>query len=35
MPTGFKGWVVAGLGFALGVALAQVVVGTAGRALKG
>lgn len=35
MPSNFKGWVIAGLGFALGVAAAQLVVGVAGRGLKG
>lgn len=34
MPSNFKGWVIAGLGFALGVAVAQVVVGAAGKALS-
>lgn len=35
MPSGFKSWAIAGLGFALGVAAAQILLGTAGRALKG
>jgi hypothetical protein len=35
MPSNFKGWVIAGLGFALGVAAAQLVVGVAGKGLKG
>jgi hypothetical protein len=35
MPSNFKGWVIAGLGFALGVAAAQIVVGSAGKALRG
>lgn len=34
MPSNFKGWVIAGLGFALGVAAAQLVVGVAGKSLK-
>lgn len=35
MPSNFKAWVIAGLGFALGVAAAQLVVGVAGKGLKG
>lgn len=35
MPSNFKGWVIAGLGFALGVAAANVLVGVAGKGLKG
>ncbi len=34
MPSGLKGWVIAGLGFALGVAFANVAVGTTARALR-
>ncbi len=34
MPSNFKGWVVAGLGFALGVAAAQLVVGVASKGLR-
>lgn len=33
VPSSFKGWVIAGLGFALGVAAAQLVVGTAAKGL--
>jgi hypothetical protein len=33
MPSNFKGWIIAGLGFALGVACAQIVVGTAAKGL--
>jgi hypothetical protein len=35
MPSGIKGWAIAGLGFALGVAAAQLLLGIAGRGLKG
>jgi hypothetical protein len=34
VPTDLKGWVIAGLGFALGIAAAQLVLGTVGRGLK-
>ncbi len=35
MPSNFKGWVIAGLGFALGVAAASVITGTVTKGLKG
>lgn len=34
MPGGMKGWVIAGIGFTLGVLVAQLGVGTAARALR-
>lgn len=35
MPTTLKGAVIVGIGFAIGVAIANVLVGTAVRGLKG
>jgi len=35
MPANFKGWIIAGLGFALGVAAANVIVGVAAKGVKG
>ncbi len=35
MPANFKQWLIAGLAFSLGVAAAQIVVGTAAKGLKG
>jgi hypothetical protein len=35
MPSNFKGWVIAGLGIALGIAAANVIIGVAGKGLKG
>jgi hypothetical protein len=34
MPTSLKGWVVAGAGLAAGVALANLVIGLAARAVR-
>lgn len=35
MPSNFKGWVMAGLGIALGVAAANVLIGIASKGLRG
>jgi hypothetical protein len=35
MPSNFKGWIIAGAGLALGVAVANLVLGVAGKGLKG